>query len=358
MDLSFCVLQMRDMICNVAAVGRADHCLMWHAGLEEIPDCCHVGSLTHSASCRWGASFLKWLQWLEDHMHDLKCPLLTLHGTGDKLTHCDGSRMLVDKASSKDKTLKVRITLLCAHRLIQTRKRFKIMLFIMTKHNMQILGVISFIKLQNSIKKKKKLQKAHRLSFRYVILVIPVSFDQHFFFFLTLRNTSLSEKMLLVLILYSSSGICLGSLFLFCNKVKCKSWDIGYSYWLFWLGCVCYWLCFTQNCEPALHLYFDGLHFDMIRSNCEYVIHPDVAPCGWQDINNPKTVTNLVVFASRFKKRTLASCLYIYMFTDLHRVLSSAALWTRRRWCRSQEWNCGLDLFTVQICIRLTHKNE
>ena len=82
-------------------------------------------------------------------MHDLKCPLLTLHGTADKLTHCDGSRMLVDKASSKDKTLKVRITLLCAHRLIQTHKRFKIMLFIRTKHNMQIFGVISFIKLQN-----------------------------------------------------------------------------------------------------------------------------------------------------------------------------------------------------------------
>ena len=44
------------------------------------------------------------------------------------------------------------------------------------------------------------------------------------------------------------------------------------------------------------------------------------------------------------------------MLTDLHRVPSSAALWTRWRWCRSQEWNCGLDLFTVQICMRLSHK--
>ena len=44
------------------------------------------------------------------------------------------------------------------------------------------------------------------------------------------------------------------------------------------------WLCsllrFTQNCEPAFYLCFDGLHFDVIRSNCEYVIHPDVALCG------------------------------------------------------------------------------
>ena len=33
--------------------------------------------------------------------------------------------------------------------MIQTHKRFKIRLFIRTKHNMRIFGTIPFIKLQN-----------------------------------------------------------------------------------------------------------------------------------------------------------------------------------------------------------------
>ena len=39
---------------------------------------------------------------------------------------------------------------------IQTHKRFKMMLFIRTKHNMWILGVIPFIKLQNDTYTVKK----------------------------------------------------------------------------------------------------------------------------------------------------------------------------------------------------------
>jgi esterase/lipase len=56
---------------------------------------------------RWGASFLKWLQWVEDNFDKFKTPLLCMHGTADKMTLCDGSRLLVDKVRSADKELKV-----------------------------------------------------------------------------------------------------------------------------------------------------------------------------------------------------------------------------------------------------------
>ncbi|XP_070193242.1 monoglyceride lipase-like isoform X2 [Littorina saxatilis] len=68
-----------------------DDPLVYHGGLK----------------ARWGASFLKWLQFIEANMRVLKCPVMTMHGTEDRLTHPNGSRLLAEKVSSTDKTLKL-----------------------------------------------------------------------------------------------------------------------------------------------------------------------------------------------------------------------------------------------------------
>lgn len=44
---------------------------------------------------------------IQKRMSEVQCPLLNLHGDADKLCTLDGSQLLQDKASSKDKTLKV-----------------------------------------------------------------------------------------------------------------------------------------------------------------------------------------------------------------------------------------------------------
>ncbi|XP_025106203.1 monoglyceride lipase-like isoform X5 [Pomacea canaliculata] len=68
-----------------------DDPLVYHGGLK----------------ARWGASFLKWLQWIESNMSRIVCPLLVMHGTADRLTTPEGSKKLAKYAESKDKTLKI-----------------------------------------------------------------------------------------------------------------------------------------------------------------------------------------------------------------------------------------------------------
>ena len=53
------------------------------------------------------AELLNALERIEGRMAEFNVPLLALHGTVDKLTNPDGSKMLVDRAKSKDKTLKL-----------------------------------------------------------------------------------------------------------------------------------------------------------------------------------------------------------------------------------------------------------
>ncbi|KAK7496638.1 hypothetical protein BaRGS_00012045 [Batillaria attramentaria] len=49
----------------------------------------------------------KWLDWIEKNMSKMTCPVLTLHGTEDKMTNIQGSRVLHEGISSSDKTLKI-----------------------------------------------------------------------------------------------------------------------------------------------------------------------------------------------------------------------------------------------------------
>ncbi|KAL8565737.1 hypothetical protein ACOMHN_018654 [Nucella lapillus] len=67
----------------------------------------NIGSLKCPFMTIWGASMLHWLEWIQSNVGSLKCPFMTMHGTADKMTVPDGSRFLVEKASSADKTLKM-----------------------------------------------------------------------------------------------------------------------------------------------------------------------------------------------------------------------------------------------------------
>jgi acylglycerol lipase len=58
-------------------------------------------------SARLAAQLLKAMERIEAHMGEVSVPLLVLHGTGDRLTDPDGSRQLVARAASTDKTLKI-----------------------------------------------------------------------------------------------------------------------------------------------------------------------------------------------------------------------------------------------------------
>lgn len=69
---------------------------------------CKLALVAYLTLSRWGASFLKWLQWIESNMSRIVCPLLVMHGTADRLTTPEGSKKLAKYAESKDKTLKVR----------------------------------------------------------------------------------------------------------------------------------------------------------------------------------------------------------------------------------------------------------
>ena len=51
-------------------------------------------------------------------------------------------------------------------------------------------------------------------------------------------------------------------------------------YWLFWLGGVGCWLCYAQNCEPALDSWFAHLYLELLQQNIECVIWPEVTLWG------------------------------------------------------------------------------
>jgi len=56
---------------------------------------------------RTAAQLLKAIEYLGQHLEDVSVPLLAMHGGADVITPPDGSRELVRRASSADKTLKI-----------------------------------------------------------------------------------------------------------------------------------------------------------------------------------------------------------------------------------------------------------
>jgi len=60
-----------------------------------------------AAPARTARELLRALDRIETHMEDLTVPLLAMHGEGDKVTPPDGSKELVRRARSTDKTLKI-----------------------------------------------------------------------------------------------------------------------------------------------------------------------------------------------------------------------------------------------------------
>lgn len=58
-------------------------------------------------STRLGVEIIRAMRSLPSQMPGLRLPLLILHGTGDRLSELQGSRMLFERAGSKDKTLKL-----------------------------------------------------------------------------------------------------------------------------------------------------------------------------------------------------------------------------------------------------------
>ncbi|XP_062574299.1 monoglyceride lipase-like [Saccostrea cucullata] len=56
---------------------------------------------------KWGAAWIECTKKLEERMGSIEFPFLALHGDADALCDVQGSRMLYEKAKSKDKDLKV-----------------------------------------------------------------------------------------------------------------------------------------------------------------------------------------------------------------------------------------------------------
>lgn len=56
---------------------------------------------------RTGGELLKMIKYIEPRMHEFSLPVLIMHGDQDRLTNIEGSRLLYEKASSGDKTLKI-----------------------------------------------------------------------------------------------------------------------------------------------------------------------------------------------------------------------------------------------------------
>lgn len=56
---------------------------------------------------RTGAELLKMTRFIGLHVHEFNLPVLIMHGTEDYLTNLEGSKMLYQKANSKDKTLQL-----------------------------------------------------------------------------------------------------------------------------------------------------------------------------------------------------------------------------------------------------------
>ncbi len=58
-------------------------------------------------TCRFAAEMIKTLGTLPSQMTEINLPILIMHGTADRLGDPEGSRILYDRVSSKDKTLKL-----------------------------------------------------------------------------------------------------------------------------------------------------------------------------------------------------------------------------------------------------------
>jgi alpha-beta hydrolase superfamily lysophospholipase len=56
---------------------------------------------------RFGGEVIKTMQKLPRQMPKINLPILIMHGTADRLTDPEGSQMLYERVSSKDKTLKL-----------------------------------------------------------------------------------------------------------------------------------------------------------------------------------------------------------------------------------------------------------
>ena len=56
---------------------------------------------------RLGAELIKTIQKLPCQMPEINLPILIMHGTADRLSDPEGSEILYDRVSSKDKTLKL-----------------------------------------------------------------------------------------------------------------------------------------------------------------------------------------------------------------------------------------------------------
>jgi acylglycerol lipase len=56
---------------------------------------------------RTGAELIKTMRELPPRMHEIELPLLIMHGTADRLSDPEGSRMLFGQSGSKDKVLKL-----------------------------------------------------------------------------------------------------------------------------------------------------------------------------------------------------------------------------------------------------------
>ena len=56
---------------------------------------------------RTGAELIKTMRELPSQMPELKLPILIMHGSADQLSYPEGSKLLYERASSKDKTLKL-----------------------------------------------------------------------------------------------------------------------------------------------------------------------------------------------------------------------------------------------------------
>ncbi|GAG39340.1 unnamed protein product, partial [marine sediment metagenome] len=58
-------------------------------------------------TCRFGAEMLATLRKLPSEMPEINLPILIMHGTADRLCDPEGSRILYERANSRDKTLKL-----------------------------------------------------------------------------------------------------------------------------------------------------------------------------------------------------------------------------------------------------------
>ena len=89
--------------------------------------------------------------------------------------------------------------------------------------------------------------------------------------------------------------------------------------------CVCCWLCCVQNCDPAFYLWFSDSCFELVHTNCESVICPEVIRCGLQDIKI-QTLTNQKKKQSKEKgtlhniKNNRTTCSSIFMFCQPHQL--------------------------------------